>query len=360
MLTIRPTTLAVLAGMSAGLGAALPATANTYQITIGAAHPNTQTFVRLLETVFMPEVDRLLEEAGHGDSIAWTTGFGGTIVRFESLLEAAQTGLVDIVVSPNVIRPSELPLNMFTYMAPFGTDDVQAVREIVREIYDEFPAVQEQWARFGQQPIAHYIYDSHNIIATFPIERLEDLDGRRIGAAGVVGNFFTGSGAVAVNGNFTTYYNDIQNGVYEGGTGPITPMYQARLHEVAQHLNIVDFGAQYVVALTMNTAKMDSLPEYIQEIILEAAMSYEEELTALEIADTAAAIAAMEEAGVTVHTLPAEERQRWAESLPDLAGEWVERLEAQGLPGRQILIHYMDGLRARGIEPSRDWDAAFR
>lgn len=352
--------LAAILAVSTMLGGTGVASAETFEIVIGAGHPNTQTFVKLLETVFIPEVDRAMEAAGKGDSINWTTGFGGTIVKFESLLEGAQTGLVDIVVSPNVIRPSELPLNMFTYMAPFGSDNVKDTVEIVRAVYDKFPAVKEQWARFGQQPIAHYVYSSHNIIATFPIEKFEDVQGRKIGAAGVVGNFFTDTGATAVNGNFTTYYNDLQNGVYQGATGPVAGMAQANLQEVAKHLNIVNFGTQYVLALTMNTAKLESLPDYVQQIILDAALKYEEELSTLEETETAEAIEAMKAAGVEVHVLPQEERQKWAQSLPDLAGDWVKRLEDQGMPGRELLVFYMDELRKRGATPARDWDAAFR
>lgn len=351
-----PVALAV-AGL---LASAAPARAATYDIVVGAGHPNTQTFVRLLETVFIPEVDRAMEAAGHGDTINWTTAFAGTVVKFESLLEGVQTGLVDIVVSPNVIRPSELPLNMFTYMAPFGSDSVKDTLEIVRAIYDRFPAVKEQWARFGQQPIAHYVYSSHNIIGTFPIETFESVQGRKIGAAGVVGNFFTGTGATAVNGNFTTFYNDLQNGVYAGATGPVAGMYQANLHEVAKHLNIVDFGTQYVVALTMNTAKLESLPDYVQEIVREAALKYEAELSTLEETEAAAAIESMKAAGVEVHVLPQEERAKWANALPDLAGDWVKRLEDQGMPGRELLVFYMDELRKRGVTPGRDWDAPFR
>lgn len=352
--------LAAILAVSTMLGGTGVASAETFDIVIGAGHPNTQTFVKLLETVFIPEVDRAMEAAGKGDSINWTTGFGGTIVKFESLLEGAQTGLVDIVVSPNVIRPSELPLNMFTYMAPFGSDDVKDTVEIVRAVYDKFPAVKEQWARFGQQPIAHYVYSSHNIIGTFPIEKFEDVQGRKIGAAGVVGNFFTDTGATAVNGNFTTYYNDLQNGVYQGATGPVAGMAQANLQEVAKHLNVVNFGTQYVLALTMNTAKLESLPDYVQQIILNAALKYEEELSTLEETETAEAIEAMKAAGVEVHVLSQEERQKWAQSLPDLAGDWVKRLEDQGMPGRELLLFYMDELRKRGATPARDWDAAFR
>ncbi|GAB5378242.1 MAG: hypothetical protein AcusKO_47040 [Acuticoccus sp.] len=344
---------ALLALVAGGTGAQ----ADTYNIVIGAGHPNTQSFVELLETVFIPEVDKRLAEAGKGDTINWTRAWGGSIVQFASLLEGVQSGLLDITVSPNVIRPSELPMNMVTYMTPFGTDDIETILDIVHEMYVEFPEVAEQWAAYNQEALGHYIYSSHHIIGTFPIENFADMEGRKVGAAGVVGNFFQNTGAAAANGNFTTYYNDIQTGVTEGGTGPVPGMYQAKLFEVADHLNLVNFGGQYVLSLTMNSDTLAGLPAYMQDIFREAGRAWEAALTEREKADAAKAIADFEAAGVEVHVLSDEERAKWAAALPDLAGEWVERLEAEGKPGKELLSFYMDALRERGVTPARDWDA---
>ena len=42
--------------------------------------------------------------------------------------------------------------------------------------------------------------------------------------------------------------------------------------------------------------------------------------------------------------------------MPNVAADWVKRNEAKGLPARQVLKMYMDGMRARGETPLRDWD----
>ena len=52
------------------------------------------------------------------------------------------------------------------------------------------------------------------------------------------------------------------------------------------------------------------------------------------------------------------DRQAWVDGLPDIAGEWAADAESRGLPGREFLKAYMDGLRERGEEPVRDWDGA--
>jgi TRAP-type C4-dicarboxylate transport system substrate-binding protein len=328
-----------------------------YDLTIGVAHPNTQTFVKLLETVFIPSVDAGMAAAGKGDKVRWTTGFGGTIVKFESLLEGVQTGLVDITASPVVMRPSELPMSLFTYNAPFGSTDVNVTLAITKALYAEFPQLSAQWAKFGQQPLAHYIYANHQIISKKPIIKFEDLKGIKVGAAGAVGNFFAGTGATPVNGNFTTYYNGLHTGVVDAAAGPVPAMYQARLYEVAKHLTRVDFGTQYVASITMNTAKLKSLPPYVQDVVREAAAKYQAALIAAEARESQEAIDAMKAAGVEVHEFPAAERAKWAAALPDLAGDWAARVEKAGMPGQALLQSYIAKLKAQGVVLARDWSA---
>jgi hypothetical protein len=50
------------------------------------------------------------------------------------------------------------------------------------------------------------------------------------------------------------------------------------------------------------------------------------------------------------------ERQKWVQAVPNIAGEWANRIEEQGLPAKQVLTTYMEGIRKRGGTPLRDWD----
>ena len=52
-----------------------------------------------------------------------------------------------------------------------------------------------------------------------------------------------------------------------------------------------------------------------------------------------------------------EERQAWANSMPNIAVEWAQGIDSAGGPGSEMLVAYMDKLRAAGFEPMRDWAA---
>ena len=68
------------------------------------------------------------------------------------------------------------------------------------------------------------------------------------------------------------------------------------------------------------------------------------------------AMETLEKEGAKISDFPDAERARWAKLLPDLAGDWVARNEAKGLPAKKVLAAFMDGIRKRGGRPARNWD----
>jgi hypothetical protein len=66
--------------------------------------------------------------------------------------------------------------------------------------------------------------------------------------------------------------------------------------------------------------------------------------------------AKLKELGVNFPVMPREQQVKWAHTVPNIAGDWVKRQEAEGQPARQVLIAFMEGQRKRGDKPLRDWD----
>jgi hypothetical protein len=63
----------------------------------------------------------------------------------------------------------------------------------------------------------------------------------------------------------------------------------------------------------------------------------------------------MSAAGATVSELTATERQRWADTIPNVAQAWATDLQNKGAPGNEILKAYMNGLKKSGAQLPRDW-----
>ena len=59
---------------------------------------------------------------------------------------------------------------------------------------------------------------------------------------------------------------------------------------------------------------------------------------------------------VKIVPMPEGELKKWADMLPNIAADWAAPLDARGVPATEFLAAYMNGLRARGETPVRDWD----
>jgi hypothetical protein len=64
----------------------------------------------------------------------------------------------------------------------------------------------------------------------------------------------------------------------------------------------------------------------------------------------------MADEGAKFSQLPAEERRKWATTMPNIAKNWVERNEARGMPAKKVLAAYMQKLRDNKVQLVRDWD----
>mgnify|MGYP001827295291 FL=1 len=175
-------------------------------------------------------------------------------------------------------------------------------------------------------------------------------------AGGAVANWLDGTGATAVNAAFPEFYNNISTGVADGAVMTINGMLPFKIYEVAPYITLVDMGGPITGALTMNRDTWESLPDDVQGVISELGKEYSQMVADAVAGREAGVLKKMEELGATVSTLDPAERQRWADQLPDLAGDWVKRNEDAGLPASEVLKAYLDAGRSRGQEPLRNWD----
>ena len=186
----------------------------------------------------------------------------------------------------------------------------------------------------------------------------------KLSAPGVLGTWLRGTGANAVDGVLTTFYTDIQTGVSDGVLSLALGVLPAKLYEVAPFIKRVNIGVAFSGAVAINRDSWDALPEEVQNAMIAAGKYYtkahgQDLLDRHEFAlNKMIELGAGQNPPVTMTDMSEEDRKAWVDGLPDLAGEWADEAEARGLPGRQFLADYMNGLRERGEKPVRDWDAS--
>jgi TRAP-type C4-dicarboxylate transport system substrate-binding protein len=323
-------------------------------INIGSSHPTTNIWAWAMKEVFQPEVSRILKQGGGKYEINWRENYGGTLYKFTDTRVAVRDGIVDVGMVGTVWESSTMPLQNVTYFTPFATTNHEMLIEIFDKLNAQLPALRNSWAEQNMVPLSSLITDSYDIYATFPVTNLQSLQNRRINAPGTSANWLRDTGATPVEGALTTYYTNIQTGVTSGALSFASGIGPARVYEVAQHLTRVDIGAMYFGSVAVNKRFFDRLPKEVQDAMIAAGKATSTAHGKHVTRTAEAALDTMKKAGLKISDLPAAEKTKWVNSLPNIVGPW---LETTGDAGRTVLKAYFDELRARGVKPLRAWDA---
>ncbi|MBU2485220.1 MAG: TRAP transporter substrate-binding protein DctP, partial [Alphaproteobacteria bacterium] len=204
--------------------------------------------------------------------------------------------------------------------------------------------------------------DLYDIYTKKPLTGIADINGMKLSAPGVLGSWLRGTGANAVDGALTTFYTDVQTGVSDGALTLALGAMPIKLYEVAPYINRFDAGAAFSGAVAINKDTWDTLPEEVQAAMIEAGKHYTKSHGQDMVDRHELMLNLMVKNGaeqsppVTIVPMPASERQKWVDMLPDLAGEWAASVDAQGGQGTAFLSEYMNALREAGEVPARDWD----
>ncbi len=55
-----------------------------------------------------------------------------------------------------------------------------------------------------------------------------------------------------------------------------------------------------------------------------------------------------------------EDRSQWADALEGIPGNWIKEMEDKGLPGRDVMVTYIEILKKLGHTFPRDWATDYR
>ncbi|GHF42922.1 C4-dicarboxylate TRAP transporter substrate-binding protein [Seohaeicola zhoushanensis] len=344
-------------GLAAALALAVPAasSAEDFTVTLVAGHPPVFRWVRMMPEAFIPTVTA--ELAKHGHSVTFSEQYGGALAKVGDELETVEAGLAEIGSCQALFDPAKLAVQNVTYYTPFVSSDVRLVGQVIDKLHADEPAMTQAYGENGVVYIgAPITIDDYMLMTNFPVTSLADLQGRKIAAPGAAINWLSGTGAVGVAGNLTTYYNEIKTGVYDGVLVFASAALPGKLYEVAPYITRFGLGAQYAGSLCANKDWWDGLPEEARAAFIAGSKAAQEWYTTeLEKAVTGA-LAKMGEAGATITEASDEMRMGWAKGMDNAAKKWAAELDAQGKPASHILSTYMEAMRAAGAKPLRDWD----
>ncbi|SDE64336.1 C4-dicarboxylate TRAP transporter substrate-binding protein [Ruegeria marina] len=321
-------------------------------------YPARALWVREFTDFFIPEVDKRLAETGNYQ-MEWQENYGGSIVKPRGVLEGIQLGLGDIGIVTTIFHSSKLPSQGIAGSTPFVSSDARAVAKAVDEIAREFPAMNNEFEAQNQVYLATgVVLDTYQIFCSSEVSSVADLEGKKIAGAGLNLRYLEGiKDAAGVRGGLTDFYNMVQTGLVD--CAMLWPEAAAtfKIAEVAPYMLQADLGAVNTKTVTVNAGYWSGLPDEVKDVLRAVAIDYRNHVASIAMDIAAASKAAYIEAGGTIVEVSAEDRAVWANSMPNIAQEWAETLNANGEQGTEMLSAYLAKLADAGFSGVRDWTA---
>ncbi|RKL67083.1 TRAP transporter substrate-binding protein [Salipaludibacillus neizhouensis] len=273
----------------------------------------------------------------------------GTLYTANALGEAnAQydlvvNGVADMSMSLHGYTPGKFPLTGVTEL-PFMGENATDATKIFWGLNETFPEIAEEhegtkigWL-FKNDPAQILTVDK-------PILSPEDLKGLKIRTPSASANGILESyGAIPVSMPMGDVYEGMQKGVVDGALAPASVITNFQLGDVTNYITKGNFYTSSIfVVINPNTWSEISQEDQtaIEEIIGEGMATKAAELYNVDADggwDTAT------EAGIDIYEIPEEDLAIWKKPLEPLYEKWIEEMEEEGLPGKEV---YDEAVRLR-------------
>ena len=346
-----------LMGAALATMTALPVAAQeTISAVVIDGYPDRALWVKEFSSFFIPEVDRRLAETGNY-VMDWQENYGGSIVKPRGVLEGIELGLGDIGIVTTIFHSSKLPSQGLSAVTPFVSSDARAVARAVDDIAREFPAMQNEFAAQNQVYLATgVVLNSYQLFSTQDLSGISDLEGFKVAGAGMNLRYLEGiQDAAGVRGGLTDFYSMMQTGLADAAMLWPEAAATFKISEVAPYMLRADLGAVNTKTVTVNQDYWDTLPDEVKDVLQAVAIDYRDRVAGIAMERAAAAEEAYVAAGGTIIDVSAEDRAKWAASIPNIAQEWATTLNDNGEPGTDMLAAYLGKLEAAGFVGVRDW-----
>ncbi|QPK64548.1 DctP family TRAP transporter solute-binding subunit [Methylomonas sp. LL1] len=234
----------------------------------------------------------------------------------EQMVEMAREGKLDLLLTPTAKLSVDVPAMQYADLPFYFADRAELYSMLDGEPGNLLLAKLNDIGLVG---IAFWENGFKQFTANRPLLRPEDFAGLRIRTmkSRLLMDQFSAMGAEPVVIDFATLHQALTDGAVDGQENPLVAIAGKRLYEVQSHLTLSNHAwLGYVFSASRKA--FEGLPQDIRDLILDTARElapWEREETARREAQFLETIRA---AGVQVHTLGGDQRQRFAEALAPL------------------------------------------
>jgi len=288
---------------------------------------------------FMKKIEERTKER-----IKFQTFWGGALVKPPEVVDLCGKGVVDLVHGLWIYDPGKLPLGNYDYNFFFNEPNLRTQAKIKREMFNIIPALNNELAKYNIGPSLQFMaVSSYDFLSRLPLKALEDFKGKKVAHSPVEHvPAYESIGAASVITPAGPVYNMLERGMIDVAAYPTEVFNMFKMQEVAKYLTKGGFSMAVSVSLWINMDKWKSLTSEDKQLFIEAGKEADEvHIEELE-RHINQAMENKRKAGVTFYTLSDTDKKKWMAAMPDLPTEWAKKMDARGLPGRQIVDKYIE------------------
>ena len=279
--------------------------------------------------------EKVEEETPYAIDFTWH--YGGELLDADEIFEGVMEGAADIGTTCPSYTPGRFPVTSAFELPGLENDNALVSSKAIQEAYETFDPVAEEYE--GVELMHLWATGPGDVITVGePVESLEDLDDMSIRVAGGSVPVAESLGATPVTEPMSEAYLSLEQGLVEGILSPTDVLKGFMLAEVTDYITKTPYLYNIVFMKIMNQDTWEQLPEEVQEIFVEVNQKYTYEYGVLRTEHTKLGQEfGVEEYGMEVIELPAEEEEKWLEAIEPVQDEWKDDAVEEGLPGEEIM-----------------------
>ncbi len=290
----------------------------TYLIKYATVRSAEHGVEKLVQEYF----DTLTEKSG--GRLQFECYFDGSVGSAREIAEACAAGTIDAYWGGSGDLSIYAPVAEILTNPPFVYKDAEHAERVLDAVWDDVVVLINQ---ADLMPLYHSYQGTRQLISRDPVNSLADLKGvkkRTVNSEYFMG-LFSALGAEPQAIDLSELYTALQTGVCDAGGGDLDMIYDKAWYEVID--NITMYNAICVQGIpVMNLEKFNSLPEDLQQLMVEEGKVMAHRGTEEVSASEQASLKKLEEAGCNIIYLEDDVRNEFRDAVAEYAKEYAASL----------------------------------
>lgn len=305
----------------------------------GAAH--AASVIKLTYANFPPaatfpcvQMERWAKEVEKrtGGKVKVQTFPGGTLLNAKNIFEGVTSGIADIGNFAMSYQPGRFPVSEAVDL-PFGFTSSRVASLVLYDLIEKYKPREFDKVKV----LTVFTCPPTNFMTKAPVKRLADLKGMELRVAGTSAEVAKRLGAVPVAMPQSETPEAIQKGIVKGMISSLEILQDLKFASYTPYATIANLPV-VSFAVVMNKARWNSLPADVKRAL--DGLSREQAAWTGEYVDRHVRDSlawSKNNYRHQVFTLPAEDQQRVNQLLSPMIDNYVKKVSAQGLNGKQIV-----------------------